>query len=414
MAYGMNFNGMNALAFAFPRTIGPNNWQYDMFGANGGVSPSIMSPNDSAGAYNDMQLFNFSCDANSMLNNSTMMAQQSIPLLQNLNSQLAAAWQKMIESISAGNNVSNITSNINNNNNANNNKKIGEDQIISTLEKMGSGDAVSDRINQEITIKDKDGKDVKTTILRRLISLCDEYRKDPKNAELSKENYEKIWEIANTYAKTGTISSDEFATLKEIALNPGGKKEEEDDADAAGTPMTDAANFKKTDEGYKSKVSEAASEYKDALFKWYGTNYDHLETAEKGTNADNIIEVYDEFYSAHGINKGETLIDSIYNDFDDWTDGLVTYGAASTFTKIHDKMAERAGDVISKYGDKDGKLQKALDNFNTRFKSINDDNYDSKKSELKSMFADIVDAIKAAEGGKLKEEKDATDKNKKK
>lgn len=411
-AYGMNFNGMNALAFAFPRTIGPNTWQYDMFGANGGVSPSIMSPNDRAGAYNDMQLFNFSCDANSMLNNSAFLAQQSIPLLQNLNATLAAAWQKMIESISKGGNVqTNITSNINNNNNANNNKKIGEDQIISTLEKMGAGDAVSDRVNQEITIKDKDGKETKTTILRRLISLCDEYRKDPKNAELSKENYEKIWEIANTYAKTGTISSDEFATLKEIALNPGGKKEDTEDPETEETPLSDIAKAKETDEAYKSEVLNTATEFKDALFGW-GTKYDHLDTAVNSINEDNIIEVYDKYNKKYGINEGETLIDSIYNDFDDWTNSWYGItGSASTFTAIHDVIAKRASNHIAKYGDEGDKLQKALDNFNSRFEAINDDNYDSKKGELKSMFSDIINAIKTAEADTMKAEKA---KNKKK
>ena len=413
MVYGMNFNGMNALSFAFPRTLGQNTWAFDMFGSTGNVSPSIMSPNDAAGAYNDYQLWSFGNNADAMLLNSTLLAQQSIPLLQQFNAQIAAQWQKMMMALSA-NNSANLPFNINNpfgsSNRVDGSSKLSEDKIISTLEKMGQGDAVSDRVNQYITIKDKDGNEVKTTILRRLIQLCDDYRKDPKNAELSKENYETIWDIAGKYAKTGTLSSEDFAILKEIALNPGGKSEKkEEKKETKETPMTDVANYKKNDPSYKSEVTNIATEYKDALFGW-GTDYTHLDNATNAINADNIVEVYDEYNRKYGINEGETLIDSIYNDFDDWTNTWYgVTGSASTFTAIHDKLAERAQNHIKKYGDEDGKLQAALDKFNKEFEAINDDNYDSKKSALKNMFADMVRAIKEAESATIKKEKASSD-----
>ena len=153
-------------------------------------------------------------------------------------------------------------------------------------------------------------------------------------------------------------------------------------------------------------------EYKDALYSW-GTDYAHLEAATNAINADNVVEVFDEFYNKYGIGEGETLIDAIYNDFDDWTNSWYGItGAAPTFKALHDTLVQRAQNHIENYGDNDGKLQKAIDDFNTAFNSINDDNYDDKHQALKTMFSNMIQAIKTAEAETLKAEKNLVEQSK--
>lgn len=375
-----------------------NSWQWDM---------QSSAPNDMLGALNDINLFQNGAQVGRTVDSAAYLSMKVPPMLENFSANLAKVWQEMIMKISSGKPNINIIDTTTTDN-TKKDSKLEEGKIISTLEKMGSGLAVSDRINQEITIKDKDGNDVKTTILRRLIGLCDEYRKDPKGAEITKENYEKIWEIAGKYAKTGDVSSEDFAILREIALNPGGKKDDDDDdaTEPVTTPLSDIAEAKKNSEAYKTEVNNTATEFKDALFGW-GTKYDHLDTAINSINAENIVEVFDKYYTKYGIGEGETLVESIYNDFDNWTNTWYgATGSAPTFTAIHDALVERAQNHITKYGDtEDKKLQAALDNFNTRFEGINQDNYGEKKAELKSMFADIIKAIKEAETNTINKEK---------
>lgn len=390
-------------------------WQYDMLGAAGYVSPAILAPNDSLGALNDTLLYNNNAGVDRLVADSTYLYNAAIPSMHQFMANLSKRWQEMMLQIQSQwqNPVGNInsTTNINASNNAsaaNNNGTLNEDKIISTLEKMGSGDAVSDRVNQKITV---DGKE--TTILRRLIELCNEYRKDPDNARLTKDNYETIWAIADKYAKNGTISSEEFATLKRIALDPKvGSENEPEDNTPVSTPMTEIAEHKKSDVSYKNNVTNIATEYKDALYSW-GTDYAHLEAATNGINADNVVEVFDEFYNKYGIGEGETLIDAIYNDFDDWTNSWYGItGAAPTFKALHDTLVQRAQNHIESFGDKDGKLQKAIDDFNTAFNSINDDNYDDKHQALKTMFSNMIQAIKTAEAETLKAEKNLVEQSK--
>ena len=286
-------------------------------------------------------------------------------------------------------------------------KAIADSIIALAIKEKDNYDMVDVKV-VKAKLDSKGNKVTDKNLLQRLIQLSTEYQETPDTAEISEENYKLLWDIAGKYDKTGELSTSDYKVLLEIAKNPGGPgayKKPEEKPETKATPMTDIANYKKTDVEYKNAVTNIAANYKQALFGW-GTKYGPLQSATDSITADNIIEVYDEFNRKYGVNEGETLIESIYNDFDDWTNSWYGItGSASTFTAIHDKLAERAQNHIEKYGDKDGSLKKALDNFNAQFESINDDNYDSKKDSIKKMFADIISAIKNAEAATIAKEK---------
>lgn len=386
------------------RTIGQNMWQYSVFPMS--TAPSIMYPSDKLSSMNDAQLMNFDFGTTQFLDSSTNIMYQVMPMMKQWMAQQAELYQKIMENLHSSSKVT--VENSDNKDNVDGTKVIKESQINSVLNKIAADPANKDRFNGEITITNKDGKEEKTTLLRRLIQLSKEYQEAPDTAEISEENYKLLWDIAGKYAKTGELSTDDYKTLLEIAKNPGGPgayKKPEEKPKTKATPMTDIANYKKTDVEYKNQVTNIAADYKNALFGW-GTKYAPLQSATDSITADNIIEVYDEFNRKYGVNEGETLIESIYNDFDDWTNSWYGIkGSASTFTAIHDKLAERAQNHIEKYGDKDDSLKKALASFNAQFESINDDNYDSKKDSIKKMFADMINAIKTAEAATIAEEK---------
>lgn len=386
------------------RTIGQNMWQYSVFPMS--TAPSIMYPCDKLSSMNDAQLMNFDFGTTQFLDSSTNIMYQVMPMMKQWMAQQAELYQKIMENLHSSSKVT--VENSDNKDNVDGTKVIKESQINSVLNKIAADPANKDRFNGEITITNKDGKEEKTTLLRRLIQLSKEYQEAPDTAEISEENYKLLWDIAGKYAKTGELSTDDYKTLLEIAKNPGGPgayKKPEEKPETKATPMTDIANYKKTDVEYKNAVTNIAANYKQALFG-LGTEYAPLQSATDSITADNIIEVYDEFNRKYGVNEGETLIESIYNDFDDWTNSWYGItGSAATFTAIHDKLAERAQNHIEKYGDKDGNLKKALANFNAQFESINDDNYDSKKDSIKKMFADMINAIKSAEAATIAKEK---------
>lgn len=395
--------------YSYSNAVNRNTWQWDM---------TASYPNDILGGLNDINIFQSNAQVASLVDSTASMEMNLLPMVQNFQAQMAQMWQLMMTNMQSGNfnidwtkildpSKKPSTTTTTTTGNA---EKIAESKIVSTLERMGIGDAVSERMNKEITVKDKDGKEVKTTVLKRLLELCNEYRKDPENAQLSKENYEKIWQIVSNYDKNGDISTDEFKTLLAIAKNPTSEKQEDKKIE---TPLTDIVN-KKEEPQYKKEVQDAAEYFEKALYGW-GTDYDQLRDALNACNADNIVEVYEKFYSAHGINKGETLIEAIYDDFDDWTDsdwGIT--GSANVFETISNKLVTRAEKHIETYGDTEDKsLRKAIDKFSSAFAGINDDNYDDKAAELKQMFAEMVDAINKAEANKLAEEKKAKENNKK-
>lgn len=398
-----------ATPYGYSNAVNRNTWQWDM---------SASRPNDILGALNDISIFQNGAQVAGLVNSAAAMEMNLLPMVQNFQAQMAQMWQMMMTNMQSGNfnidwsKLIDPSKKTDKKSSTGNTEKIAESKIISTLEKMGSGKAVADRMNQEITVKDKDGKEVKTTVLKRLLELCDEYRKDPENAQLSKENYEKIWQIVSNYEKNGDISTDEFKELLEIAKNPSGEKPEDKKEKKVETPLTDNVDKKKSEPQYNKEVTDAAEYFEKALYG-LGTDHDQLRTALNAVNADNIVEVYDKFYANHGINKGETLIDAIYSDFDDWTDNdfWKIKGSANVFNSISEKLVERAENHIATYGDTEDKsLRNAIDKFNGAFAGINDDNYDAKKAELKQMFAEMVDAIKTAEANKLAEEKKAKEK----
>lgn len=399
-----------ATPYGYSNAVNRNTWQWDM---------TAGTPNDILGGLNDISIFQNGAQVAGLVNSAAAMEMNLLPMVQSFQAQMAQMWQQIMMNMQSGNfNIdwSKIldpskatTSPITTTPKTGDAEKIKESEVISTLDRMGTGKNVSERMNREITVKDKDGKEVKTTVLKRLRELCEEYRKDPENAQLSKENYEKIRQILGNYDKNGDISTDEYKELLNIAKNPSSEKPEEKKVE---TPFTDNLGKKKEPQ-YQKEVADTAEYFAKALYK-LGTDHEQLKAAVDACNADNIVEVYDKFYSAHGINEGETLVDAIYNDFDDWTNtwyGIT--GSSSTFVAIGKKLVERAENHIEAYGDTEDKaLRTAIDKFNSEFASINDDNYDSKKATLKQMFADMVDAIKKAESGKLAEEKKAKENNK--
>ncbi len=386
-------------------------WSYSLF--PGVTGSNITYPSDSASIWNDKQLFNFDSDANRLLNGSTALCQQLIPAMDKWYADVAATFQKLMMSIQSGNSTVKVD---NKTDNLDSTGKLKEGQILNEITKMGSGASTKDRMGVEVTFKDKDGNEQKTTLLRRVISLLNDYRLNPDKAELTKENYEKIWSIAETYAKTGDLSTDDYKTLLEIAKNPGtsvsGKKEDKDEKVV--TPASDEANAKKTGETgavFKQGVNAAVDGYKNGLIGW-GTKYEQLDAGQAEVNADNVVEVYDEYYKQVGINQGETLIDSIYNDFDNWTDGVFTSGSGSRFTAISDKLAERANNLIEKYAEKSGLTEADVEAFKNDIGSVNQDNYGSKKQFLSDTFKNFVAKIKGAEAKLVKDEKDAAEKAK--
>ncbi len=402
-----------ATPYGYSNAVNRNTWQWDM---------TSCTPNDILGGLNDISIFQNGAQVAGLVNSAAAMEMNLLPMVQNFQAQMAQMWQMMMTNMQSGNfnidwskiidpsKATTPAAPTTPTSKTGDAEKIAESKIISTLEKMGSGKAVSERMNQEIIVKDKDGNEVKTTVLKRLLELCNEYRKDPENAQLSKENYEKIWQIVSNYDKNGDISTDEFKELLKIAKNPSDEQPEEKKVE---TPLTDNTDSKKADVQYQKEVKDAAEYFKKALYGW-GTDYEQLGAALNALNSENIVEVFDKFYSDHGINEGETLVDAIYNDFDDWTNTWYgVTGSANTFKSISEKLVERAENHIEAYGDtNDNALRKAIDNFNSAFASINDDNYDSKKAEINKMFKDMVDAIKTAESNKLAEEKKAKEEEK--
>lgn len=374
-------------------------WPYDMMGAASYVSPSILSPNDSMGALNDTMLFNNNAGVDRLVNDSTFMYQNSMPMMQNFMATMAKHWQEMMLNMSKmkpGTNVSSTNSS-DNSSSASGSGKLGEDKIISTLEKMGAGDAVSDRVNQKITVNGKD-----TTILRRLIELCDGYRKDPENAEISKDNYEKVWEIAGKYAKNGTISSEDFAILKKIALNPKAKDkdEEEEKPTVARRPVGNIREIANKTTG----IEQIADDFFEAM-DGCGTDKPLMRKASKNVTKDNVLEVVDAYNKQNKYKDGLTLVEKIFDDMDDW--GSQTYwltdDAAKPFvTDLSSALVDRTKQLIKNgYCDKAvaKELNDAVDALNLALGNAGDaeDLDESSRSNIAKLFNDLHTKLKAAE-----------------
>ena len=201
------------------RTVSPNLWQYSLF--PNGTAPSVMYPCDGLTNLNDAQLMNFDYGVTSFADASANMYQMVMPMLKQWMAQQAEMYQKIMSNLHSNTNI-NVNNNNNNNNDSNidGTKVIKESQIKDVLNRIANDPNNKDRFNKEITITNKDGKEEKTTLLRRLIDLSKQYQDDPTTAEISEENYKLLWDIAGKYAKTGELSTEDYGKLLEIAKNP--------------------------------------------------------------------------------------------------------------------------------------------------------------------------------------------------
>lgn len=377
-------------------------WPYEMMGAASYVSPSILSPNDSMGALNDTMLFNNNAGVDRLVNDSTYLYQNTMPMMNNFMANMAKYWQEMMLNMSkiragivggaggaGGSGAVGSGSSVGSG-------KLSEDKIISTLEKMGAGDAVSDRVNQKITVNGKE-----TTILRRLIELCDGYRKDPENAEISKENYETVWEIAGRYAKNGTISSEDFATLKKIALDPkSSDKPEEKEEKVAARPVGNIRERANKSTG----IDQIADDFFEAM-DGCGTDKPLMRKASQNVNKDNVLEVVDSFNKKNKYKDGLNIIEKIFDDMDDW--GSQTYwltdDAAKPFvTDLSTALVERTQQFIKNAGaDKEvnKELKDAVDALNLAISNAGDaeDLDDNSRKNIAKLFMDLHTKLSTAE-----------------
>lgn len=294
------------------------NWQYSPFGAAGYVSPSISYPVDSLGALNDVMLFNNNAGVDRLVADSTMLYNTTMPMLNQFMANMGQYWQQMMLNMSNGSSSFNIGTVQGHNpfklehrtggaDGASDSGKIKEGEILSTLEKMGRGDAVSDVMNKEIDI---DGE--KTTLLKRLMELVSEYRNNP-DARLSEENYNKIWEIVDRYQKNGDLSTEDLKTLMAIVKDP-----------SSTTSKTDTDPVReRTTVVTPEQIEAVVTDFKDAIIG-AGTNTKKLGNAVEAVNKDNILEVmeaYSRYVRAHKPSEKDNLVEAILDDCRLWGGG---------------------------------------------------------------------------------------------
>ena len=354
-------------------------WAYDMFGSSGLISPSIMSPNDTLGAINDAKLFGniFAVDA---LATSSAMLSNTAPIMMNqFWANLAKYWQQMMmnlqntmstditQTLPGGQTPSNPVNPI-----TNPTGRISENRIVTILDRIGKLD---DRLQTE---GEFDGK--KMTYLDRLKDLLDEYRKDPENARLSKENYEKIWDILSDCYKTGVLSSENWAALKKIAENPGesttpaGSNSNNNGFTGVARPDRNVQAIS----GKENGIDQIASNYFEAM-SGPGTTNDLMKNASKEVNKDNVLEVINEYNKINQYDDGLTLIEKIFDDFNGWGKGVKTHiftrreNARPYVLKLKDSLKERTENLINS-GNCDEKtvklLQEKLDKLETEITAL--------------------------------------------
>lgn len=292
-----------------------NMWQYSPFGAAGYVSPSITAPVDTLGAQNDMALFWNNAGVDRAVADSAALTYSIVPILKQFQADISKYWQGLMTS---NNSSSNWTFNPIERHNPftieyrdgaktpSETTKIDETEILSGLEKMGKGKAVSDVMNQEIEV---DG--VKTTLLKHLMDLVEEYRKDPANARLSEENYNKIWDIVDRYIQNGDLSTQDIKTLLEIARDPDATS-----SDYAKRPLRNAQVVASPD----TSVDPIVQNIIDSMYCW-GTKKNDLSSSLKEVNKNNILEVLNGFEEKAKFKKrggDKTLIEKIFNEMNGW------------------------------------------------------------------------------------------------
>lgn len=338
------------------RTVSQNLWQYSLFPM--ATSPSVMYPCDGLSNLNDAALMKFDFDTTNFLDTSTKMFYQLMPMVKQWMAQQAEIYQKTMQSISGNTNI-NIKKAPEAEDPAkiDGKKEIKEEEINATINKMATDPKTAARMNRKVTYTDKNGKEITDkTLLQRLIQLSKEYQENPdkpETIEISKENYELLWDIAGKYAKTGELSREDYAKLIEIATNPGGpgayKKDKEDDKEKTGVrPEKYQAVLDNTEAmNYYKKLSAA---YKEALYNGDATE-ETLAELTKDTNKYNILEVYKDFNKNYGSLEDENLIDAIFDDTTRWgktrwTDRLLSDDAKPSITSLSDALIARTNDVI--------------------------------------------------------------------
>ena len=292
-----------------------NMWQYSPFGAAGYVSPSITAPVDTLGAQNDMALFWNNAGVDRAVADSAALTYSIVPILKQFQADISKYWQGLMTS---NNSSSNWTFNPIERHNPftieyrdgaktpSETTKIDETEILSGLEKMGRGKAVSDVMNQEIEV---DG--VKTTLLKHLMDLVEEHRKDPANARLSEENYNKIWDIVDRYIQNGDLSTQDIKTLLEIARDPDATS-----SDYAKRPLRNAQVVASPD----TSVDPIVQNIIDSMYCG-GTKKNDLSNALLEVNKYNVLEILNGFEEKAKFKKrggDKTLIEKIFNEMNGW------------------------------------------------------------------------------------------------
>lgn len=313
------------------RTVSQNLWQYSIFPM--ATAPSVMYPCDGLSNMNDMQLMNFDFNTSNFLDSSTNMIYQLMPMMKQWMAQQAELYQKTMEGISGSTKIKIKTpedDTVKKDGSIDGTKVIKETEINKTLTKMAADPTVADRMNKEITYKDKDGKDQKTTLLRRLIELSKEYQENPDNPEIiqiSKENYELLWDIAGKYAKTGELSRSDYAKLVDIAKDPGGpgayKADKGGEESKKGErPAKNQAVLDAAEAGSPDNYKAIANEYVDALYEANGTDTAKLFENNVKIDKNNVLEVYNAFAKTGKAQQyQESLVDAIFDDCDGWGNG---------------------------------------------------------------------------------------------
>lgn len=377
-----------------------NPWAYSLFNA----SPTVMHPETNDSAYWDKQRFNFGGDATSYLNNSAALNEQLMPQLQAWQAGIAKQFQEIMMKIQGGNGANGANGvNIDANeatsaNNAGTNR-LKEGKIISTLNKMGADSSIKDRFNKEITIKDKDGNEQKTTLLRRLIELTKEYQESPDDCELSTGNYRLIWDIAGKYAETGELTTEDYKILLDIAKTPGGEKADEKDNKKDEVKEKPHAE-KRTSEKITSLIDDFVKGIENGGY--WGTDKGKIANAldpNTGISKDNILEVLDGYKKTirNHPNEKQDLISGILDDFGGWGDGDATWwslGMSSDDAKprleaIREALVNRAKAFVKEHGEDKGITKEDIENFNLP-ESRNDD-------AIKTMFNDFIAKLTEAE-----------------
>lgn len=418
------------------RTSTPNTWAYQMF--PGGTPYSITNPQDSIGNLNDIQLTNFDLTVDSLERNSVAMMNNFEQMYKMYQAQIAQWSQNTYPNISANTNINmpGVTPGVTPGGYA---SKIEDSQVAGNISKLGSHPIYGPELKKTVTLDNG----TKVTYLKRLDDLIKDYLTS-ETPLLSADDFAKIKEIAGKIAKAGTITKEDFLTLKKIVdANKGQlgtekaaedekkaaedeKKAAEDEKkakeEAAKAPVDKPYEYQQTVET-KAVVDAAVENYWHAMDGW-GTTMSEMNAANDKVNQYNVIEIIEGFKKYDSTRNGETLIEAILDDFSAYglnsSDGIHGWAKNTWYSDADDckgyvdnlanSMYERVLDLSElKNANGDLKLSEAtLDNLDNKMKALqrwqetmtaakDHDMTDEQKNNLKTAFNGLVDAIKAAE-----------------